>query len=137
MPDGTVLAFDFGLARTGAAVGNTLTRTARPLEIFPSRTNDEKWKAVTRLIHQWEPVALVVGVPLRTDGSEQEMTRRAQRFARQLGGRYGLPVFGVDERYSSVAFEEGRGRVDDQSAAALLEQWFEDPTPRIDKEVRS
>ncbi len=124
IPEGTVLAFDFGLARIGAAVGNTLTGTGRPLEIFSSRTNLEKWAGVQSLIRDWEPCALVVGIPLRTDGSRQEMTDRAERFARQLEGRFRLPVFRVDERYSSVEVEDGMKKIDDAAAAVILEQWF-------------
>ncbi|MDL2058973.1 Holliday junction resolvase RuvX [Mesosutterella sp. AGMB02718] len=120
----TVLAFDFGLARIGSAVGNTFTATVQPLKILSARTNAEKWPAVTRLIEEWQPDALVVGVPLKTDGSRQEMTLRAERFARQLEGRYRLPVYRVDERYSSVEVEHGREKIDDMSAAVILQQWF-------------
>ena len=122
--EGNVLAFDFGLARIGAAIGNTLTGGSRPLEIFSSRTNGQKWGRVQSLIREWEPCALVVGIPLRADGSWQEMTERAERFARQLEGRFHLPVFRVDERFSSVEVEEGMKKIDDAAAAVILEQWF-------------
>ncbi len=121
---GTVAAFDFGLARIGAAVGNTLSGGAQPLRIFSGRTNDAKWKGVEAVLKEWEPAAVVVGVPLHKDGARQEMTDRAERFARQIEGRYGLPVFLVDERYSSVDVEHDGERIDDESAAVILEQWF-------------
>ena len=127
---GTLLAFDFGLARIGAAAGNTVSGTATPLEIFSGRTNEAKWAGVSRLIKEWAPDALVVGVPLQPDGAEQEMTRRAERFARQLEGRYGLPVYRVDERYSSVEVERGRDKIDDESAAVILQQWLEENAAR-------
>ena len=123
---GTVVSFDFGLARIGAAVGNTLSRSARPLRILPGRTNEEKWRGVSAVLSEWEPAAIVVGVPLRSDGSRQEMTDRAERFARQLEGRYGLPVYPVDERFSSVEVERAREKIDDESAAVILEQWLEE-----------
>ena len=127
---GTLLAFDFGLARIGAAVGNTVSGTAEPVEIFSGRTNEAKWSGVSRLIKEWLPNALVVGIPLHPDGAEQEMTRRAERFARQLEGRYGLSVYRVDERYSSVEVERGREKIDDQSAAVILQQWLDENSAR-------
>ena len=121
---GTIVAFDFGLARIGAAVGNTLSRSARPVRIFPARTNADKWGGVEAILREWEPVAVVVGVPLRSGGERQELTDRAERFSRQIEGRFSLPVYPVDERFSSVDVEQGRMKIDDQSAAVILEQWF-------------
>ncbi|HBC68999.1 MAG TPA: Holliday junction resolvase RuvX [Sutterella sp.] len=126
---GTVLAFDYGLSRTGAAVGSTLVQSARPLEIFSSDSNEKKWRAVLRLVSEWEPVALVVGVPRHPDGAAHEMTARSLRFARQCAGRTRLPVYVVDERYSSVVVEDGRQRIDDASAAVILQQWFDEGCP--------
>lgn len=126
---GTVLAFDFGLARVGVAVGSTLMCSARPLEIFSSQSNESKWAAVARLVSEWEPVALVVGVPRHPDGTAHEMTARALRFGRQCAGRTGLPVYAVDERYSSVVVEAGRKKIDDASAAVILQQWFDEGCP--------
>lgn len=121
---GTVLAFDFGLARTGAALGNTLTRTAKPLAILDTPTNDSRWKAIESLIAEWQPSFLVAGVPRMGDGSPSSLTARCERFARQLGGRFRLPVFTVDERFSSVEVEQGREKIDDCAAAVILEQFF-------------
>ena len=134
---GTVLAFDYGLARTGAAVGSTLMQSARPLEIFASDSNEKKWRAVSRLVAEWEPVALVVGVPRHPDGAAHEMTALALRFARQCAGRTRLPVYVVDERYSSVVVEEGRQKIDDASAAVILQQWFDEGCPANDAERAS
>ncbi len=129
---GAVLAFDFGLARVGVALGNTMTRSARPLEIFSSDTNERKWAAVERLVADWQPVALIVGVPRHPDGTAHEMTARALRFARQCAGRTALPVYVVDERYSSVVVERGREKIDDDSAAVILQQWFDEGCPARD-----
>lgn len=125
-PQGTVLCFDFGLARTGAAVGNTLTRTARPLSIISAKTNDERWKAIAALAEEWQPDFYVVGVPRRGDGSPGAMTARCERFARQLGARMRARVFTVDERYSSVEVEQGREKIDDMAAAVILQQYFDE-----------
>lgn len=91
---GTIVAFDFGLARIGAAVGNTLSRSARPVRIFPARTNADKWGGVEAILREWEPVAVVVGVPLRSGGERQELTDRAERFSRQIEGRFSSCVSG-------------------------------------------
>lgn len=99
---GSVLAFDFGEKRIGVAVGECELRSASPLITFDAETNDARWSAVARLIDEWKPVVLVVGLPLSPDGVAHDMTARAQRFARQLEGRYRLPVMLQDERYTSA-----------------------------------
>lgn len=124
MLEGTYLAFDFGLARTGVASGNSLTRSAEPRAIIRAETNAERWKAIEALVEEWRPVALVVGVPRHPDGAPGALTARCERFARQLGGRFRLPVFTVDERYSSVDVERGVEEIDDLSACVILEQYF-------------
>ena len=120
----TLLAFDFGLKRTGTAVGNTLTRTARPLGTIAAE-GDARFAAIAALLAEWQPDALVVGVPFHPDGAEHENTRRARRFARQLHGRFGLAVHEVDERWSTTeALAAGARDADAAAAALLLEQWF-------------
>ena len=99
---GSVLAFDFGEKRIGVAVGECELRSASPLTTFDAETNDARWSAVARLIDEWQPVVLVVGLPLSPDGVAHDMTARAQRFARQLEGRYRLPVMLQDERFTSA-----------------------------------
>ena len=122
------LGFDFGTRRTGVASGNSLTRSATPLATL-ALEGDARFAAIARLIGEWRPDALVVGVPRHPDGAAHELTRLAQRFARQLHGRFRLPVHEVDERYSTV--EAGaRGGFDDRvgidaaAAAVLLEQFL-------------
>lgn len=124
LPDGTILCFDFGLARTGVAIGNTLTREARPLEIAVTPTNEARWARVEALATEWAPVAFVVGVPRLGDGAPSTLTARCERFARQLGARLKRPTFTVDERFSSVEVESGREKIDDEAAAVILQQFF-------------
>lgn len=100
---GTVLGFDFGLARIGVAVGEIETRQASALATISEEANDRRFAAIGRLVDEWRPVALVVGVPRHLDGQAHAMTARCQRFAHQLHGRYALPVRQIDERLSSAA----------------------------------
>ena len=126
----TLLAFDFGTRRVGVASGNTVTRSATPL-LTLALEGKARFAAIGELIGSWRPDALVVGVPRHPDGVAHENTRLAQRFARQLQGRYRLPVHEVDERYSTVAAEAeagpggcGKAGVDAAAAAILLEQFL-------------
>jgi putative holliday junction resolvase len=120
------LAFDFGTRRTGVAVGNRLLRQASPQGHLQAQ-GDARWPLITRCIQDWQPDALVVGVPFHPDGAAHENTHRARRFARQLQGRYGLPVFEVDERYSTTeALANGAADVDAASASIILQQFFQE-----------
>ena len=119
------LAFDFGTRRIGVASGNSLTRGATPLATLAPAAGDARFAAIGELIAQWQPAALVVGVPRHPDGATHENTRRAERFARQLHGRFGLPVHRIDERYTTTqARAERAADVDAASAALILEQFF-------------
>ncbi len=118
------LAFDFGLRRVGVASGNSLTRQATPMKTV-SAEGESRFAEIARLIAQWQPDALVVGVPFHPDGAEHDNTRRARRFARQLHGRFGLPVHEVDERYTTTeAAAAGARDLDAASAAIILEQFL-------------
>ncbi|MES2105610.1 MAG: Holliday junction resolvase RuvX [Pseudomonadota bacterium] len=124
--DGSILAFDFGLKRTGVAVGNTLLRQAQPLCIISAATNEGKFAEISALIQTWQPVLCVVGLPMHQDGAAHEMTQRCQRFANQLHGRHSVPVELVDERYSSAVISTRRGEhIDAQAAALILQQYFD------------
>jgi putative Holliday junction resolvase len=126
----TVLGFDFGLKRIGVAVGNTGLRQAQPLQIIDAPTNEGKFAALGKLVAEWQPAVCVVGLPRHPDGAEHEMTVRCRRFANQLHGRYAVETVLVDERYSSAVLQQRRGeRVDDQSAAIILQQYFEEYAP--------
>jgi putative Holliday junction resolvase len=118
------LAFDFGTRRVGVASGNTMLKQAAPLKTI-SAEGEARFVAIGQLIGEWKPDALVVGVPYHPDGTPHDNTRRAQRFARQLHGRFRLPVHEVDERYSTTeALAEGAGDVDAASAAVVLDQYL-------------
>lgn len=120
----TFLALDFGLKRTGFAVGNRLLRTAQP-EGTISAEGDARFIKIAQVLKQWQPDALVVGVPLHPDGAEHDNTLRARRFARQLHGRFKLPVFEVDERYSTTeALSQGAKDADAAAACIILEQFL-------------
>ncbi|MDP1900759.1 MAG: Holliday junction resolvase RuvX [Rubrivivax sp.] len=129
----TFLSFDFGTRRVGVAQGGSLLRRAQPLKTVAAE-GDARFAAIAQLIEEWQPDALVVGVPFHPDGAEHENTQRARRFARQLHGRYRLPVHEVDERYTTTealaqaanAASGRRGAADADAAAAaiILEQYL-------------
>ena len=139
LASGTVLAFDFGLQRIGVAVGERETGSAHPLPGVRAASAPGRFTAIAKLVKEWTPALLLVGRPLGEDGAPHETTRRAERFARQLAGRFRLPVEMVDERYSSAEVESrmrtayGRGRaaqlsrgkmLDSHAAQLLIEQYF-------------
>ena len=126
MPErGTVLAFDFGLKRIGVAVGEPELRTAHPLPAVSDFTQIQK------LVEEWKPVSLVVGLPTSVQGEPHKMTRQAEDFARRLERHFKLPVARVDERYTSVEAEHKlRGMkkkaIDSVAAQLILEQYFDE-----------
>jgi putative holliday junction resolvase len=120
----TFLAFDFGLKRTGVAVGNRLLRSATPQPTIRAE-GAALWPQVEARVREWQPDALIVGVPFHPDGASHENTHRAQKFARQLRGRLRLPVFEVDERYSTTeALAQGAIDADAGAACIILEQFL-------------
>jgi putative Holliday junction resolvase len=128
---GTLLGFDFGPAKIGVAVGQTLTGTASPVETLRAIQQRPDWDGISRLIKTWEPEALVVGIPYNMDDSEAEPAPRARRFARQLEGRYHLPVHLVDERLTSIEAKRDYlprpKRIEELDAVAaklILETWL-------------
>jgi putative Holliday junction resolvase len=149
MTEEVLLGFDFGAKRIGVAIGNGVTRNARALTIIDA-AGDARWQAIAAVIAEWKPARLVVGIPRHPDGAAHEMTARCERFARQLEGRFRLPVARVDERYSSVEADArsasrhfpslsrgggrggdgfaSRGEIDDRAAAVILQQWIDENT---------
>ncbi len=120
----TFLAFDFGLKRTGVAVGNRMLRTATPQATIRAE-GDARLAQVDARVREWQPDALVVGVPFHPDGASHDNTARAKKFARQLRGRTRLPVFEVDERYSTTeALAQGAADPDAGAACIILEQFL-------------
>ncbi|RKS87356.1 putative Holliday junction resolvase [Orbus hercynius] len=132
----TVIAFDFGTSSIGAAIGQDITKTAHPLCAFKARDGKPVWQEIEKKLKEWQPDYLVVGLPLNMDGTEQELTLRAKKFANRLHGRFGYRVELQDERLSTVEakaslFEYGgyralnKGKVDASSAMIILESWFD------------
>jgi putative Holliday junction resolvase len=125
------LAFDFGTRRVGVATGNSLLGRAQPLKTVAAE-GDARFAAIAGLIQEWQPDALVVGVPFHPDGAAHENTVKARRFARQLHGRHGLPVHEVDERYSTTeALAGGAADADAASAVIILEQYLRALPPAL------
>ena len=139
MPEGgrRALAFDFGRRRTGVAAGQSITGSAAPVATLGMRNGAPDWRALDRLIQEWSPDCLVVGLPYTMRGGEQELTRQVRAFAAELARRYGCAVYTMDERLSSKEAEArlielrraGRRRIrrqdiDCAAACVILESWF-------------
>jgi len=133
----TFLGFDYGRARIGVAVGESITGSARPLVTLAAEGGSPAWGEVAALIEQWQPEALVVGIPHRADGSASAVTAGAERLARRLAGRFRRPVHSVDEALSSreaasrlavrgrsIQGPQDKSRLDAAAAAVILETWL-------------
>lgn len=132
----TALAFDFGMKSIGCAVGQSITGTAQALPAFKAQDGIPNWDAVEKCLKEWKPDVVVVGLPLNMDGTEQELTLKAKKFANRLTGRFGMNVALQDERLTttearSEIFKRGgfkalkKGKIDGISACLILESWFE------------
>lgn len=137
LKSGSVLAFDFGERRIGVAVGERGLGIAHPLETIDAAANDVRFARISALIEEWQPVVLVVGLPLALDGSDHHLTELARRFSQRLSGRFGLPVRLVDERLTSVEAghqardggldgRETKKHVDSLAAKLILETFFDE-----------
>ena len=128
MPDAlTVMAFDYGTRRVGVAVGNSVTKAGQALKTISAPSSDVLFQAIEKLLKEWQPDQLVIGRPVHPDNTPHEMTAKAVRFGNQLHGRFQLPVFWVDERYTSAVLEgdaKMHDNLDAHSAALILEQYF-------------
>ncbi len=135
--DGVILAFDFGKRRIGVAIGNTAVITAQPLMTINTEVTEQRFARIAELIKNWQPVLLVVGLPLHSDGAAHELTRLSQRFARRLQGRFNIQVVLQDERYTSevasaelnaigIYGREQRSFVDQYSAQQILQSFFDE-----------
>ena len=136
--NGTLLAFDFGTKRIGVAVGNTISATAQPLTTLHGEQNEQRFAAIAALIGEWQPAALVVGLPCNEDGTPHEMTALCRRFANRLKGRFNLPTILVDERYTSAAASsqlaemgirgiKQKPLLDQVAAQQILQAYFDEP----------
>ena len=142
IPHGTLLAFDFGKKRIGVAVGNTVLRQAHPLTTINEERTDARFAAVATLMNEWQPCALVVGLPCHDDDTPHELTALCQRFANRLKGRFNLPTILLDERYTSLAAsaqlnEEGihgmkqKTLIDQYAAQQILQAYFDESAAGI------
>lgn len=132
----TVLGFDYGTKSIGVAIGQSLTGSANPIGSIKATDGIPKWEEIGMLIEEWRPDLVVVGLPLNMDGTEQEITQRAKKFANRINGRFGVKIATQDERLTTAdakarLFEHGgykaltKGQVDSMSAVLIIESFFE------------
>lgn len=133
----TVLCFDFGEQRIGIAVGEHILKSANPLTTIDNESNEIRFAAISKLVNEWQPKLLIVGLPLSLDGAETSVTQLCKKFARRLNGRFNLPVMLIDERYSSVEASDllnqsgikGRAQkemLDQVAAQTILQSYFDE-----------
>ena len=140
MMEGTLIGFDFGSRRIGVAVGETSTRIASPLGAIEGEANAARFEAIGRIVEEWRPAGFVVGRPRHSDGSEHAVAKLAEKFARRLESRYGVPVVFVDETLTSAEAEAGlratrtraprKSDVDALAAALILQSFLDEMPPR-------
>jgi putative Holliday junction resolvase len=132
----TVLGFDYGTKSIGVAIGQSITASASPLFAIKAVDGIPNWDDIDKLLKEWQPQLVVVGLPLNMDGTEQEMTQRARKFANRISGRFSVKVATQDERLTTAdakarLFELGgfkaltKGQVDAVSAVLIIESYFE------------
>ena len=137
LPAGAVLAFDFGKKRIGVAIGNTAVGVAHPLATVDSEVTERRFALIGQLIQTWQPVLLVVGLPLHSDGTVHELTQLSQRFARRLSGRFNIQVIMKDERYTSetasatlreagITGRKQKAVLDQIAAQQILQSFFDE-----------
>ena len=137
IPQGVVLAFDFGRSRIGVAIGNNMLGIARSLLTIDSEVTEQRFAVIAQLIETWKPVLIVVGLPMSSDGAAHEMTQLSQRFARRLTGRFNIKVVLQDERYTSqtasaalrevgIAGRKQKSVLDQVAAQQILQSFFDE-----------
>ena len=137
----SVLGFDFGLKRIGLATGQVITGTASPLITLQAVNQSPDWTGIEKHIRQWNPDALIVGIPYLLDGGETDITRAARNFSRELERRFELPVFMVDESLSSFEAEQqlrqdmkidkhNKHEIDKMAAAIIVQSWLDSQSER-------
>ena len=122
--EGNIIGFDFGQRRIGVAVGNNVSKTAQALITIESATNNQKFEAIQKIMEEWMPVSIVVGVPFNVDGSEHKVTNLSKKFAKQLEEKYSLPTHLIDERYTSIeaSHELKDKKIDVKKKKLLIDQ---------------
>lgn len=137
LPQGAVLAFDFGKKRIGVAIGNNMLGIARPLMTIDNEVTEQRFAVIAQLLDTWQPVLLVVGLPMHSDGTAHELTQLSQRFARRLAGRFNIKVILKDERYTSqtasialreagIAGRKQKSVLDQVAAQQILQSFFDE-----------
>ncbi|MCH9842107.1 MAG: Holliday junction resolvase RuvX [Betaproteobacteria bacterium] len=135
-PNTNVIAFDFGEKKIGVAIGNSITKTAHPLETIRKVKKSERIEIIENLLNEWEPGIVVVGLPLNEDGTESRLTLLAQNFAKKIKNRFKVPIVMVDERYTSVeakillngnvkSIKKGNQVIDQVAAQIILGSYFD------------
>ena len=132
----TILGFDFGKKSIGCAVGQEITGTANPLAAVKAKEGIPNWQDIEKLLKEWQPQLVVVGLPLNMDGTEQQLTKDARKFGNSIHGRFGVQVDFQDERLTTADAKEqlfaaggyrnlSKGNVDSKSAVLIIESFFE------------
>lgn len=132
----TLLGFDFGMKNIGVAVGQSLTGSATALAPLSAKQGQPNWQQLDNLIKEWQPTALVVGVPYKITGGNLYVTKLAKKFITQLQARYAIPVHAAEERLTTKAAREeifARGgykalqkqSIDSAAARLILEEWLQ------------
>lgn len=128
-----LLCFDFGMRKIGVAVGQTITRSASPLDIIKAQDGIPNWEQIAALIQTWNADTLVVGIPFNLDGSDQPITHATRKFARRLENHFHLPVLMIDERLTTkvarqavqqIYADDKKIAIDSYAAKIILESWF-------------
>ena len=122
--EGNIIGFDFGQKRIGVAIGNNISKSAQALITIESASNNQKFEAIQKIMDEWQPVSIVVGVPFNVDGSEHKVTNLCKKFAKQLEQKYALPIHLIDERYTSIeaSYEIQHKKIDLKKKKLLIDQ---------------
>jgi putative Holliday junction resolvase len=122
--EGNIIGFDFGQKRIGVAIGNNISKSAQALITIESASSNQKFEAIQKIMDEWQPVSIVVGVPFNVDGSEHKVTNLCKKFAKQLEQKYALPIHLIDERYTSIeaGYEIQDKKIDPKKKKLLIDQ---------------
>ena len=122
--EGNIIGFDFGQKRIGVAIGNNISKSAQALITIESASSNQKFEAIQKIMDEWQPVSIVVGVPFNVDGSEHKVTNLCKKFAKQLEQKYALPIHLIDERYTSIeaSYEIQDKKIDLKKKKLLIDQ---------------
>ena len=122
--EGNIIGFDFGQKRIGVAIGNNISKSAQALITIESTSSNQKFEVIQKIMDEWQPVSIVVGMPFNVDGSEHKVTNLCKKFAKQLEQKYALPIHLIDERYTSIeaSYEIQDKKIDLKKKKLLIDQ---------------